>query len=901
MGDALQLVEALSVERGALQERALSDGPIAGDLPTISAQNDVLLTRAQHSMLAAGLPDEAVTRAREILVFAREQVAKAIVHPVAERDPELVPAIIAQLYQRLSAVEGAIARAERETARADASVGALVAVGSLAVEMRAAAGWRSTGLSLWLSGRDLSQNQLDDAMYMTGAMQHAWACLQRQVLIVGEPPRLAAAILATRDGFFRQAEPQYRAYLAIARAGGKRPMALAPWRLWTVEALKGTLLARDAAIAEALAYGTTAACEAQIRLAIAVASAFGLLLLAGGALVVLLHRLVLPVQRLTAAITGLAGGDITAWVPERERHDEIGAMAAAVEVFRQNAVALRQTNMRFDAALSSMSQGLAMYDDEERLVVANARLCELSGVPTGSLQAGMTYRDVIDVVASAGHFPGRTTDEVYAERQGQGLAEGEGFCFEAIRGEKLVAFSSQPVIGGGLLFILEDITERRRNEARIAQMAHHDALTGIPNRVLFQLRLQEALARSRRGAPFAVLYLDLDRFKVVNDTLGHPVGDGLLQAVSARLQAELRETDTVARLGGDEFAILQVDADQPQHATTLAQRLVQLLGAPYRIGEHQVDVGVSIGISISAGDDDNADTLLKNADLALYRAKADGRGTWRFFEPEMDAHMQTRRLLELDLRRAVEAEQFEVHYQPVIDLPTQRITGFEALVRWRHAERGLVSPAEFIPLAEEIGLGGAIGEWVLLQACKEAAGWPNDMKVAVNVSAMQFRRGPELTDIVVEALRTTGLPAGRLELEITETAMLDDTEETLAIMHRIQNLGVAIAMDDFGMGFSSLSHLRRFPFNRVKIDQTFIRGLNEHGSDCAAIVRAIISLCASLNIAVTAEGVETEAQSAWLAAEGSVEAQGFWFSRPIPADSVSTLIETLAHSTVLPA
>ena len=899
MGDALQLVEALSVERGALQERALSDGPIAGDLATISARNDIILDRAQHSMLAAGLPDEAVTRARAILSIARDAVAKAIVHPAAQRDPGLVPAIMVQLYERVGAVEAAVARAEREAARADAAVGALVAVGSLAVEMRAAAGWRSTNLSLWIGGRDLSPKQLDEAMYMTGAVQHAWDRLQRQVLIVGEPPRLAAAMIATRDGFFQHAEPRYREYLALARAGGKPPISLTAWRPWTVEALKGAVLLRDAAIAEALDHGTSLAVEAKVRLAIAAASTVGLLLLTGGALVVLLGRLVLPVQRLTAAVTRLAGGDVTTLVPERGRHDEIGAMAGAVEVFRQNAVELRQTNMRFDAALSAMSQGLAMYDHEERLVVANARLCELSGVSAGDLRVGMTYHEVVGIVAAAGHFPGRTVDEVYAERRKQGLAEWKAFSFEAIRGDKLVAMSAQPVAGGGSLFILEDITERRRGEARISHMAHHDALTGIPNRVLFQVRLQEALARSRRGEQFAVLYLDLDRFKVVNDTLGHPVGDALLQAVSGRLQVELRETDTVARLGGDEFAVLQSAADQPRQATALAQRLIEVLGAPYLIGEHQVDVGVSIGIAMTAGDDDEADTLLKNADLALYRAKADGRCTWRFFEPEMDAHMQARRLLELDLRQAIETEQFAVHYQPVMDLRTRRIACFEALVRWHHPGRGLVPPAEFIPLAEEIGLIGQIGEWVLLHACEAAADWPDDIKVAVNVSAVQLRRGPVLAGVVAEVLRVTGLRAGRLELEITETAMLHDTEETLATLHRIQSLGVSVAMDDFGTGYSSLSHLRRFPFDRVKIDRGFVRDLGERESDCAAIVRAVITLCASLGIAVTAEGVETEAQLAWLAAEGSIEAQGHLFSAPIPADAISGLIETLSCHTAL--
>jgi diguanylate cyclase (GGDEF)-like protein len=898
MGDALQLLEVLSLERGLLQERALSEGPVAGDLAAIAARDDALLDRARRSMRRAGLPDEAVTRSREILLIARTQVAEAIVHPLAQRDPGLVSSISVQLYERLAAVEGAMARAEREAALADARVGALVTVGSLSVEMRTAAGWRSTILSGWISGRTLTPGQLDEAMYMTGKVQYAWERLQRQVLIVGDPPRLAAAIIATRDGFFRLAEPHYREILAIARGGGERPTTLPAWRLWTVEALGGTLLARNAAISEAIEYGTAVVVEAKTHMAIAAASTLSLLLLGAGALLVLLHRLVLPVQRLTAAVTRLAGGDVATLVPECGRRDEIGAMAAAVEVFRENAVELRRTNLRFDAALSNMSQGLAMYDAEERLVVSNARLCELKGLPVGSLRAGMTFRDVAEVDMAAGHFPGRTLDEACAERRAFMAADGATISFDEMRGERLLAVTSQPLSDGGYLFTLEDITERRRNEDRIAHMAHHDALTAMPNRVLFHARLREALARGRRGECFSVLYLDLDQFKAVNDTLGHSVGDALLRAVSDRLLAEVRDTDTVARLGGDEFAILQTGTDQPRQASVLAERLIASLGAPYQIDGHQVDIGVSIGIAM-AEEGEDSDTLLKNADLALYRAKADGRGTWRFFEPEMDAHIQARRLLELDLRAAMEAEQFEVHYQPILDLRTRRLTGFEALVRWRHPVRGLVSPAEFIPLAEEIGLIGRLGEWVLLRACQEAMLWAGDIRVAVNLSAVQLRVGRTLAGIIGAVLGDTGLPAARLELEITETAMLRDSEETLVTLHRLRKLGIAIAMDDFGTGFSSLSHLRRFPFDRVKVDQSFVRGLDAGESDCTAIVRAIITLCADLGIAVTAEGIETNAQLNWLAAEGPIEAQGYLFSRSVPAEDVPALIETLARDAAL--
>jgi HAMP domain-containing protein len=330
MGDALQLIEALSLERGVLQERALSDGSVTADPAAMAAANDALLDRAQRSLRLAELPDDAVTQSRDILVRLRRQVAEAVVHPVTERDPGLAPEILAQLYERLGAVQGAVARAEREAAQADARVGALVAIGTLSVEIRAAAGWRSSSLTGWLGGRVLTPGQLDEAMYMTGQVQHAWDRLQRQVLIVGDPPRLAAAIAATRDGFFRLAEPRYREYLSIARAGGSRPEPLAKWRRWTVEAIGGTLIARDAAIVEALDYGTALAFQAKLHLAAAVASTLGLFALAAGALLVLMRRLVLPMQRLTAAVTRLAGGDVVAVIPERGRHDEIGAIAAAL-------------------------------------------------------------------------------------------------------------------------------------------------------------------------------------------------------------------------------------------------------------------------------------------------------------------------------------------------------------------------------------------------------------------------------------------------------------------------------------------------------------------------------------------------------------------------------------------
>ena len=439
--------------------------------------------------------------------------------------------------------------------------------------------------------------------------------------------------------------------------------------------------------------------------------------------------------------------------------------------------------------------------------------------------------------------------------------------------------------------VVIDITEQRQSEARIAHLARHDSLTELPNRVLFGERLDGALARARRGQGFAVLCLDLDRFKEVNDTLGHPAGDLLLRAVTARLRAELRDVDTLARLGGDEFAIIQASVDQPRDATALARRLVEVIGMPFDIDGHQVVVGTSIGIAVAPTDAMERDALLKSADMALYGAKGAGRGRWRFFEPGMDARMQLRRTVELDLRRALAADEFELHYQPIMDVASRRVRGFEALIRWRHPERGIVPPDSFIPLTEEIGLIVPLGEWVLNRACAEAVTWAGSPKVAVNLSPAQFA-SRRLVDAVSAALEVSGLDPGRLELEITEAVMLQDTEATLATLHRLKALGVRIAMDDFGTGYSSLSYLQRFPFDKVKIDRSFTRGL-DLSRQSNAIVRAVTDLCAGLGMITTAEGVETAEQFGALQRKGCDEAQGYLFSKPCPAAEIPPLLDRL--------
>jgi diguanylate cyclase (GGDEF)-like protein len=434
-----------------------------------------------------------------------------------------------------------------------------------------------------------------------------------------------------------------------------------------------------------------------------------------------------------------------------------------------------------------------------------------------------------------------------------------------------------------------EITERKRSEAQVQHMAHHDTLTGFGNRVLFQEQLLQALQRrARQGGSLAVHFLDIDDFKLVNDTLGHDIGDQLLTSVGERLRQVTRETDHIARVGSDEFAIIQTGLQTPDQAARMAKRITEAIAAPYDIGGHRITRECCIGIALAPHDGDSADQLLANANLALNRAKAEGRAKWRYFEAEMNERARARQSLEADLRKALAAGQFEIFYQPLFDLAADAISGFEALLRWRHPERGTISPAEFIPLAEEIGLIVPLGEWVLRQACTEAARWPDHIKLAVNISPVQFR-SRALTQIVMSAISAAGLVANRLELEITETLLMHDNESTLAALHELRSMGVRISMDDFGTGYSSLNYLRRFPFDKLKIDQSFIRDIAGQGT--TAIVRTIIALAETLGMVTTAEGVETRQQLEWLKAEGCTEIQGYLISRPLPASELATLIK----------
>jgi diguanylate cyclase (GGDEF)-like protein len=444
---------------------------------------------------------------------------------------------------------------------------------------------------------------------------------------------------------------------------------------------------------------------------------------------------------------------------------------------------------------------------------------------------------------------------------------------------------------GGWISTHEDVTDRHRTEQRLAYMARHDALTGLPNRVVFHEYVDQEPDRRGRGETVAVLCLDLDRFKYVNDTFGHAVGDALLCAVAKRIEANVRAGDIVVRLGGDEFAIVQTDVDQPNQATALAGRLIEILGQPYDLGKHRAIIGASVGIAYSLHRETDAETLLKNADMALYQAKANGRGTFCFFDPIMNMAAHERHGLELGLREALVNAEFELFFQPILNAHTEALTRFEALIRWRHPQRGLMQPADFIPLAEEVGLIIPIGEWVIREACRIAATWRDSISVSVNLSPAQLKNA-NLVGAVRSALHTSGLPAERLELEITETVFLEESAVTRGSLNQVRDLGIRISLDDFGTGFSSIGCLRGFPFDRIKIDQSFVRDLDSR-ADSIAIVHAIVDLGSALGMSVTAEGVETPEQLRLLRAESCTVVQGYLFSPPVPAGDIPALISRL--------
>ena len=599
-----------------------------------------------------------------------------------------------------------------------------------------------------------------------------------------------------------------------------------------------------------------------------------------------------------------AAGREEQWIAERvarlyqpgERHEQVLADGRCILIeerltedggivgLRVDITELKQREASFRLLFDSNPVPMIVCAlDDERILGVNAAAVEHYGYSRADFEK-LTIRSV-QAFESEPPWAGERSSDEQAARTWKHV-RADGTLIDLAIYSRHLLYGDRPAV----LLALIDITERKRAEARLAFMAQHDALTGLPNRNLLRQNMDEILLHTRRSSDkTAVLVLGLDSFKSVNDTLGHGIGDKLLRAVAKRLRSTLREQDTLARLNSDEFAIVQSGLTRPDDAVLLARRLLEAIEGPYLFDGHSVVIGASIGIAMAPGDGDESEKLLKNADMALSRAKNDSRGTFSFFETGMDARAQSRRRIEADLRDAIQNEVLRPHYQPLIDLSTGRITGFEALVRWPDPERGMISPAEFIPVAEEAGLINGLGGLMLRRACADAALWPEDVRVAVNLSPLQFRTG-NLLSIVMDALKQSGLPPRRLELEITETLLLEKSGHVLATLHALRALGVRISMDDFGTGYSSLSYLRSFPFDKIKIDQSFVRDLAAN-RDAQAIVRAIISLGVGLGVTITAEGVETEAELSWLRSEGCHEGQGFLFSRARPNAEIVGLLK----------
>jgi diguanylate cyclase (GGDEF)-like protein len=596
-----------------------------------------------------------------------------------------------------------------------------------------------------------------------------------------------------------------------------------------------------------------------------------------------LHYMVIngdPVFGRNGTFTGYrgTGREITA---EVEATAQLARANAELELGRQS----------FDVALSNITQGICFFDSDSRLRVWNRRYIEIYDLPPEAVCAGRSLREIMDSRYAAGSAPDISASDYVAERDRLGAGNQPSIAVVTLRNGRVISIHYQPMPDGGWVATHEDITEQQQAAASIAFMAHNDSLTRLPNRVLFRERMEQAIVQAGRGTEFAVMCLDLDNFKQVNDTLGHPAGDGLLMGVAERIQACVREGDTAARLGGDEFAIIQLGLRQPDDAEKLAGRIIASFRQPFDVDGRQVMAGASIGVTVALGDNVSYETLMRDADTALYLAKTEGRGTIRFFEPEMDVRIHQRRMLELDLQQAIARNEFELYYQPIVSLVANKVVGFEALVRWHHPVRGLISPLDFIPIAEETGMIVAIGEWVLRTACFEAENWPAELSVAVNLSPMQFKK-EDFVATVRAALDASGMRPDRLELEITESILLCDTSGTLVALHQLRAMGICVALDDFGTGYSSLSYLHSFPFNKIKIDQSFVRNLIAN-KESMSIVRAIIGLGQGLGMRTTAEGVETLEQLDRLREEGCTEVQGYYFSCPRPASELPSLIERL--------
>ena len=550
------------------------------------------------------------------------------------------------------------------------------------------------------------------------------------------------------------------------------------------------------------------------------------------------------------------------------------------------------TNSRHDplvVALSTITHGVCMFDRRRRLIFCNRAYAAMYDLPARLTHPGTDLAEILEHRGRAGNGPLNrdTYFDIVVETSVKQAAASQTF---ALTDGRIIKISHNPLNGGGYVAVHEDVTEVTRASEQVRFMASHDPLTGLPNRNLLRERLDQLTPLCNDGASLALLYLDLDRFKSVNDSLGHPIGDALLKAATGRLRTCLREDDFIARVGGDEFVILQTEVQDAQQVALLAERLCTVLCQPFNIAGHDIRIGASVGIAIASTDCGEAEILIKHADTALYEAKSNGRGTFCFFDQGMDDSLLAQRQLEADLGKALAAGQLEIYYQPQVDALSGSVTAFEALLRWHHPERGLLLPEAFIPLAEKSGLIVPIGAWCLRQACMDAAGWPAHVRVAVNLSAAQCR-SDTLARTVISALAKSGLAPARLELEITETTLLNDNEAALMTLHHIKGLGVRIVMDDFGIGYSSLNYLRLFPIDKIKIAQQFT-GDAEASGDYDTIVRAVVGVGLNRGFTTTVEGIETAEQFHAAVDQGCTEIQGFFFGKPMPLHDAEKLCST---------
>jgi diguanylate cyclase (GGDEF)-like protein len=683
--------------------------------------------------------------------------------------------------------------------------------------------------------------------------------------------------------------------LALALAGDERTVDAAEAGARYAQAA-GDFEARVVAERQARAHAASQSLDALaarsrtlIAWVSAAAAVTGLLL--GPIGVILLGRILARFEGVGSALLRLARNDTSVDIPGLGAQDEVGQLARSVAVFKAKSIELLQKkgeaerlNLQLDAAINNMPLGLSMFDAQGRLLVCNKTYAQMFDLPHALTRPGTLH------VALWEHRVRRGARHVVdGEAVGDAPSSDPSAEMTIEYGaERIISVARQPLKGGGWVSLHEDITQRCLQEREITHLALHDPLTTLANRAYFRAQLQQALQRLVRGQGFAVLCLDLDRFKIVNDTLGHPVGDALLKQVSERLVGCVRQGDLVARLGGDEFAIIQANVRDPEQCETLASRIVETVSKPYDIDGQRIDISTSIGVTLAPRDGSDADQLMKNADLALYRTKSQGRRGYSFFKPEMTDKIEVRRTFETDLRKALEQDKLDLFYQPLVCLQTQKVAGVEALLRWTHPTRADVPAAEIVAVAEEIGLIAELGSWALRRACAQAVQWPAPIRMAINLSHLQIRQN--LIENVLQALADTGLAPERLELEITEGVLLQDSSNTIAVLHQLRQLGVRVTMDDFGTGYGSVSYLRSFPFDKIKLDQSFIADI-EKSEEARALAASLVGVGRSLGMDTVAEGIENFEQLRLVRNFGFSEAQGFYFSPAVPARDIARLLE----------